>query len=175
MPGNEPLALRDIHLPSGIAWWPPALGWWLILLTVLLIIVAGVLFYRYRKSRKLHKAALNELENIQKTYKQNQNDQQLVQSLSIWLRRVCLSFYPRMEVAGLTGKDWIEFLDHATLKPSAQQYFSEDPGTVLISAPYQRPETQWPAPVDANALLTTCRNWITALPRKQSLHKKKTT
>lgn len=160
-PGNEPLALRDIHLPSSISWWPPALGWWLVLLIVLLLVITGVLIYRYRKSRRLHKAALNELEEIQATYKHNQNDQQLVQSLSIWLRRVSLSLYPRTDVAGLTGKDWIEFLDQAVSKPSSQQYFSEDLGRALISAPYKQSIS-----IDAHALLTTCRNWLSALPRR---------
>lgn len=162
-PGNEPLALRDIHLPSGIAWWPPALGWWLVLLVVLLLVIAGVLFYRYRKSRRLHKVALHELEEIQESYNQYQDDQKLAQSLSIWLRRVCLSLYPRTDVAGLTGTDWIEFLDQAVSKSATQKFFSEDSGNTLLSAPYTHSTT-----IDANALLTTCKNWLAALPRKQA-------
>ena len=171
MPGNESLALRDIHLPSSIAWWPPALGWWLVLLAVLLIIITGVVFYRYRKSRKLHKTAVNELENIQETYRKNHNDQQLVESLSIWLRRVCLSFYPRMNVAGLTGTYWLEFLDQAVSKPSSRKFFSDGAGSILITAPYQRSVTLQSTTIDADNLLTTCEEWISSLPRKSVRYK----
>ncbi|MDP7406676.1 MAG: DUF4381 domain-containing protein, partial [SAR324 cluster bacterium] len=28
---QDPLAaLRDVHLPPAVSWWPPAPGWWII-------------------------------------------------------------------------------------------------------------------------------------------------
>ena len=60
----DPLAqLRDIHLPDGVAWWPPAPGWWLLLL---LLAVIGALIWRYRqqqaRKRRYRVLALQELE-----------------------------------------------------------------------------------------------------------------
>lgn len=159
-PQSPTLDLRDIHLPEGIAWWPPAPGWWILLITILLIIAAGMFFYRRNKARRIHRAAAQELTRIEMAYADHADDQQLVKALSIWLRRVCLSFYPRIDVAGLTGMAWLEFLDQglSTNKPAA--HFSEGAGQVLISAPYQQIIS-----VNADELLSICQSWLINLPR----------
>ena len=162
-PASEPLQLRDIHLPSDISWWPPAPGWWLLLGLIVLISITGVVIYRYWQARKLYRAANLELLAIQTAYAQHADDQQLVQALSIWLRRVCLSCYPRATVAGLTGQDWLTFLDQQLSRSKHPQRFSDASGQVLINGPYQQ-STQ----VDADVLLSLSRHWLKCLPRQRS-------
>ena len=92
------LALRDIHLPEAISWWPPAPGWW-ILLSLLVIGFTLFFFWRkYQRSLRIKKAALSEFENIRLTYQQNLNPSALDRSISNLLRRVCISYYPHTNV-----------------------------------------------------------------------------
>ncbi len=159
-PDNSALNLRDIHLPSSMTWWPPAPGWWGLLGILLLILVLGIFLYRHHQRRKMHRAAVNELASIKTSYEQTADEQQLVRALSIWLRRVCLSFYPRVDVAGLTGQAWLQFLDKSLQNNKQVLRFSEGAGQVLISAPYQQV-----ANVNADELLVLCQSWLKTLPR----------
>lgn len=159
-PENATLTLRDIHLPDGISWWPPAPGWWIVLVVLLLLLALGIFLYRRRQGQGVHRAALQELSGIQQAYAQHADDQQLVKALSVWLRRVSLSLYPRVNVAGLTGEAWLEFLDRDLARGKDPIRFSEGAGRALISAPYQAV-----ARVDADELLSICRHWLKALPR----------
>ncbi|HIB53860.1 MAG TPA: DUF4381 domain-containing protein [Nitrospirales bacterium] len=71
------------------------------------------------------------------------------------LRRVCVSRYPRVDVASLTGVAWMSFLDrNRESKP-----FSTGGGMVLMTEPYRKKPD-----LDANALLSCCRSWIAELP-----------
>ena len=103
MPAAPSLPLRDIHLPDAVAWWPPAPGWWII--AGLLVLLAVLLSWSYRRyqGRRLQREAARALDEIHALYDSNHDDQVLIQSLSIWLRRVCISYFPAAEVAGLTG------------------------------------------------------------------------
>ena len=161
-PAANQLQLRDIHLPDGVSWWLPAPGWWLLLIVMLLVIVLGVFLYRYRQQRRLHRAARQELERISMAYAQNADTQQLVREVSIWLRRVCLSFYPRSEVAGLTGADWLAFLDQPLIASKQAHRFSEGAARILDSAPYQASTD-----IEADAVLLVCQSWLQSLPRRR--------
>ena len=159
-PSANQLQLRDIHLPDGVSWWPPAPGWWLLLILILLVVGLGVFLYRYWQQRRLHRAARQELERISMAYAQNSDRQQLVRELSIWLRRVCLSFYPRSEVAGLTGADWLAFLDQPLIDNKQSHRFSEGAACILSNAPYQASTD-----IDVDAVLLICQSWLQSLSR----------
>jgi len=159
MPDTTTLPLRDIHLPADISWWPPAPGWWISAGLFLSVVLLALWLHRHTQNRQLHKAAAQELTRIQTSYEQQQNEQQLVQSLSIWLRRVCINYYPAVDVAGLTGCDWLQFLDKNLSKSSAPKAFSEGPGRLLLSAPYQAS-----VPTNSDELLLLCQTWLKALP-----------
>jgi hypothetical protein len=150
-PVGDHLPLRDIHLPEPVSWWPPAPGWWLLLM----LLAAGaalVVFLRHRYSRNaLQRAARQALHQIGDAYRQSGDSQVLVQQLSMWLRRVTLSRYPRQEVAGLTGGAWLRFLDRTL----AGDEFQHGVGRVLTSAPYSG-DTR----VDGPALLQLCERWL---------------
>ncbi|HEC17036.1 MAG TPA: DUF4381 domain-containing protein [Sedimenticola sp.] len=158
-PQAQPLPLRDIHLPEPVSWWPPAPGWWGLLALILLL--AGLLFLGrrlYRRGR-LRRAARKALARLQAQYREHKDNRRLAADLSILLRRIALSQFPREDVAGLTGADWLGFLDQGLAKTHRQGGFSNGPGRVLAQAPY-RPGTA----VDAGALLELCAAWIEALP-----------
>ena len=57
--------------------------------------------------------------------------------------------HPRDRVAGLTGRDWLEFLD------GDAHHFTEGAGAGLATAPYAPGE-----PVDLDALLAICETWV---------------
>ena len=154
------LELRDIHLPDPISWWPPAPGWWLIAGTILIIIAAVFLFRLYRKKQALKKQVRAEFEIIRAEFNKAQNSTVLVQSLSILLRRACISFYPRSEVASLTGKAWLQFLDDT----GKEKEFLSEHGQLIATAPYLSDNTT--IDFDTEKLILLCENWLKAQPNK---------
>ncbi len=147
----DPLAeLRDIHLPPDPGWWPPAPGWWVMMLSavVVVVIVARVLQRRRRRARP-RRFALRRLEVLGRQL--DQGGELDWGAVSVLLRRAALVRYPRHEVAGLAGRDWLEFLD----RTGATDLFSSGPGRGLVSAPYARH-----ADADARALLVQVERWI---------------
>jgi hypothetical protein len=105
----DPLAqLRDIHLPEPVGWWPPAPGWWLLALLVLGLLGWGayLLFHSFRKKRH-RKAALKELALL----RQNPDTRVVLQQIAALIRRVAIQSFGRKEVASLTGRKWLAFLD----------------------------------------------------------------
>jgi len=115
--------------------------------------LAGLI--RRRQRTALVRLALRELAAIEADAELNPRQQ--LQRLSILLRRVCLSVYPREEVAGLTGEAWLLWLD----RPFKTPRFAEI-GKPLIDAPY-RPLAE----ADAAPLLGLCRDWLKTLPKSE--------
>lgn len=163
------LALRDIHLPEPISWWPPAPGWWLLLCAALL--VGFILWFGYRRwqHRQRQRDSLRALHEIRASFAQNQNNAKLLRELSVLMRRSCITFYPRKLSAGLTGEHWLQFLD-AT---AASTEFSNGVGKALANAPYLPERAQ--AGIDSHALLMLCENWLRAQPNKHYLARKAST
>ncbi len=156
----DPLAgLKDIHLPEIIGWWPPAMGWWLLLLLMLLVIFLVLVFIRKRReSMAPYRVAMKEFDRIVADYHLQKDSTRLSQQLSVLLRRIAISIMPRKQVAGLTGELWLEYLD----KLSGQTILCSDTGRQLLQAPYRVGVT-----VDGDALLATCRQWISAVSHYQ--------
>ncbi len=153
----QALELRDIHLPDPVSWWPPALGWWMVLLVTLLFVI--ILFWLRKrwleKKRSAKVIARQELGLIQKKYQQQPDQHQLVEDLSVLLRRACLSVFPREDSAGLTGEKWLGFLDDVM----KDKQFLEGAGRSLITAPYKKEPR-----INAEQLIAVCKDWIEALP-----------
>lgn len=156
---NDPLQLplRDIHLPEVPGWWPPAPGWW-ILLGLILIIVAFYYWWQLRQQRirrsAVHLARL-ELEALQNDFNSHRDTRKFIADLSILLRRLSISAFPRTETASLTGEDWLNFLDG----PLQNSAFTEGAGRILIEAPY-RPELE---DQELSPLIELCGQWIERL------------
>jgi len=157
-PSVDQLPLRDIHLPPAVSWWPPAPGWWaLLILLVLLLVVARLLWQRWRH-KPLNKLALQELQAIQDAYDKHGDSQQLLQAISILLRRTCMSYVSRQQAASLTGDAWIRQLNQL----GQGDTFSDQLGRQLATGPYSRQPD-----IDVDVLLASSRQWLQGLPRKR--------
>jgi hypothetical protein len=148
------LPLRDIHLPEPVPFWPLAPGWWILLGILVAVVVTGWLLYQRKKYLQLSaiRQARTELEKIVSHYESNKNPLELGRQLSILLRRISISLFPRTEVASLTGDQWLEFLD----KQTSGEPFSKHAGRILAEAPYRNELSV----EDVELLLQHCRAWI---------------
>lgn len=148
------LPLRDIHLPPLPGWWPPAPGWWGVLA---IMVCAGMGCYWWRRRPRRRRSALEQARlelALLRAGPATLPALQIAVELSALLRRVCVSLYPRREVASLTGEAWLQFLDQA----QGGQEFYRGAGRLLIRAPYQPGISR----DEVDALLDLCAAWIQA-------------
>ena len=98
--------LAPPHAPPPPGWWPLAPGWWV--LALLSLLIAAALIYRHQcRSGRLRRAALHELDELEK---HSHDDLQLASNLQNLLRRYAVSVYGREQVANLSGDDWLAFI-----------------------------------------------------------------
>jgi Domain of unknown function (DUF4381) len=147
------LALKDIHLPDAISWWPPAIGWWLLVLLIPTLLVFSYWLYKRLTRKTALKTAKRTLAAI-KLNTELDNTQKL-RELSILLRRVAVSLAPRTEVASLTGYLWLAFLDQSL----SGAPFSQGGGQVLITAPYRNTA---PSDQEITILFSLSEEWLKA-------------
>ena len=143
--------LRDIHLPAPVSWWPPAPGWWLLAALLLIALGAAYLLYRWHRRARWRRTALAELGQLR-----GATAERFLGEVSVLLRRVAVSRFPRRDVAALTGEDWLAFLDR-TLGDGTP--FQSGAGRVLASGPYAGKTD-----VNKEALHALCARWIKRLP-----------
>jgi hypothetical protein len=107
---NDALAaLRDIHLPEAVSYWPPAPGWWAVLAATAVASAVACLLVRQRR-RSAHRAALVRLAEVKRCFQDDGDTRRLAAALSNLLRRVALLRFPRRDVASLYGEQWLGFL-----------------------------------------------------------------
>lgn len=143
--------LRDIHTPAPVSWWPPALGWWALALLLLLLFAFTLWEWKRYQRNRWRRSALKELARLR-----DEGRDQVVREMSVLLRRVAISRYPREEVASLTGEAWLAFLDRPMGEESP---FQSGIGRILLHGPYA-PK----AKVKPEALLDLGERWIKRLP-----------
>lgn len=154
---NTPVAdalaqLRDVHAPALPGIWPPAPGWWL--LAVLLVLVtgfAGWRLYRYYRLRRYRRQLLELLDILQHSELRVEQPALFAAEISMLLRRVALTRFPPQQVAALSGRDWLQFLDAS----GGRGGFCNGAGSVLADGPY-RTDIE----LDAPELLALARAWI---------------
>lgn len=147
------LPLRDIHLPGEVAWWPLAYGWWIVI--GLLIAAAAFAAIVYRR-RYRERAAIRGLKRVAAALANGSAPVICIQKISMILRRFVMSIADSRSVAGLTGEDWLRFLDGRWPRDE----FSAGIGRVLIYGPYAPPDRV--SAGDVSALNDLCLDWIRA-------------
>jgi hypothetical protein len=160
---NE-LPLKDIHLPDGVSWWPPAPGWWVlgVVLIVFLFLMLLLLpkLWRWLRYKTVRSLSLKEFYLIQQAY-QRQADQKItLQALTSLLRRTAMSKSGRIGHAGIVGDDWISQLNQISNKGC----FTQAQAELLKHGGYQ-PAIQGGNEADIDSLLKSCETWIKSLPR----------
>lgn len=152
----EQIPLRDLHLPEVIGWWPLAPGWWAVIGIVLIGI--GFLIRAWLRTRARGAArryALGQLDALEQQYEQHKDPIAFGAKLSELLRRVMLAYAPRTDIAGLTGEEWLQWLDQGL----AQPVFSNGPGRQILDLPYRNPNTQMSAS-DVDRLVAAVRHRV---------------
>ena len=163
---NQPaLELRDIHLPEPISWWPLAPGWWILAAGILLLIIISVIIRKAYQRRQINRDIAAELEIIKQRFTDTHNNVELARSLSILLRRVSITCYPGHDVAGMTGENWLHWLDKMMdNNKDGKASFDSDTGRQLLSAPYLPDDAV--IDFDAQALIELCESWLLASHNK---------
>ena len=147
------LPLKDIHLPEAIGWWPPAIGWWLLAGFILLLIAFLYWFYKSLIRKTAIKTAKKNLAAIKENPALDNN--QKLRELSMLIRRVAISVNPRTEVASLTGRQWLAFLDQSVTGDP----FSEGCGQLLTEGPYRN---TLPSELEIAQLISLYEDWLKA-------------
>ena len=156
------LPLRDIHLPDAVSWWPPAPGWWVLSALLALLALALILILRRYRRRSLVRAARRVLDQAFARHAEGGDARPLLAEVSLVLRRTALSYFPRDEVAGLTGETWLAFLDRDLEPAKLRGGFRTGAGRILATGPYATQSS-----VDAEALRTLCDAWLRGLERRK--------
>lgn len=154
----DQLPLKDIHLPEAIGWWPPAAGWLILAVLIPMLVVFLVWLYKKLTRKTAIKTAIKTLREI-KLDTENDDFSKLCK-LSVLFRRTAISIYPREETAGLTGEEWLTFLEH----PMQDKRFTEREGRLLLNGPYQNPKGN---ALQIDKLIKLFEDWIKAASRSR--------
>jgi Domain of unknown function (DUF4381) len=104
--------LHDIFVPPPVAWWPPAPGWYLlaalVIVLLILFLIRQVMLWHANAYRRAALAELNQLSEVSATAK---GAGYKLREASEILKRTALAAGNREDVAGLSGKDWIDWLN----------------------------------------------------------------
>ncbi|MFV1983348.1 MAG: DUF4381 domain-containing protein [Thiohalomonadales bacterium] len=147
--------IDEIVLADAISWWPATPGWF-VLAFVISVVLAIKLFRLSRRwwFNRYRREALRQLTLVQQT--SGTQFLEVVSVLPYYIKVTALQAYPRKNIAGLTGNDWLAFLDSHYTGPS----FQEDVGKSLLRIAYL-PHEKWQVnKQQASQLISMTRLWI---------------
>ena len=148
---SELAALHDIHVPERISFLQLAPIWYIVF-GVLLILILTILYINWR-DRSKHQALRQGIYLLNQLQQSQVIDPRLLSAdVSNILRRVALAYYPRAQVAGLHGEEWLMFLNTSSHKLDFNHLRYE-----LLELPYQESPTQ---KVELKPLFTIAHAWI---------------
>jgi Ca-activated chloride channel family protein len=155
IPQADPVAgLIDIPLPQPVSLLPQT---WPSRVAIALLLAAAIAavwrILHQRHVNRYRREALAELGRIEQSFDADKAPAELVTRLAVLVRRTALAAFPRETIAPLAGSAWLSFLD-STYDVSE---FSESPGRLLASAPYQRIA---PDGAEVRSLAAVVRRWI---------------
>ena len=98
------LPLADVQLQPVPGYWPLAWGWWLCILAILALLTLLIVKLKQHQSRQqARQEAMQQLRQLKNPARFDE--------VNRLLRQAAMSYYPREQVAGLTGNHWLAFLD----------------------------------------------------------------
>ncbi|MEZ9514202.1 DUF4381 domain-containing protein [Vibrio splendidus] len=156
---NQSLDLSPVIAPDAPTWWPLAWGWWAVIIAgIVLIALVFFIIKRRQKNQRAKNEALTCFRNSQPS---NALSPSAAQDI---VRQAALSYFPRDKVAGLSGDDWLTFLDAQLAKPlfvakqsQWQQALYQD--SALMNDEQKKAQQQ---------LVNDCETWLRkALPPKR--------
>lgn len=158
--------LKDIHLPHAIHSWPTAPGW-MILFLVLAIIAAYLIHVSFsiHRRKKTVKFAHSKLKNLRKLCSENTENINITAEVSTLIRRTALYYFNRNDIAGLTGNDWLEFLNQS----GNTTQFTDGIGRLLIDAPYSKHVSAENA--DLTSLFDLTQAWLSSIAKAKRKEK----
>lgn len=110
---NELQNLKDIHMPAGVSMWPLAPGWYAVSLVILVSFIIAIYrlnkWFKYNKPKKQAIKLLKRLRNAPDT-------QSKLTQVALLLKRVGIQYHGAQQVAKLSGRRWIDFLNKTSRK-----------------------------------------------------------
>ncbi|MEZ9155726.1 DUF4381 domain-containing protein [Vibrio sp. F13] len=159
---KQPLDLSPVIAPDAPTWWPLAWGWWAVVITVITLI--SLVFFILKRRKNNQQAKQEALSYFSNSPSQDGLSPSKAQDI---VRQAALSYFPRGKIAGLSGDDWLTFLDTQLAKPlfvakqsQWQQALYQD--AALMNDDQKKAQQQ---------LVNDCETWLRkALPPKRGLY-----
>ncbi|MDH7787235.1 hypothetical protein QBD01_003262 [Ochrobactrum sp. 19YEA23] len=108
-------SLHDIAIPPPVSWMPQTWGWGLLAALLLLGIAVLIVRWAIRYRRNAYRReALRVLEAISNNAPMTQSSGTKIAEL---IKRTALSAWPRIDVATLSGRQWVSFLEQHSPEP----------------------------------------------------------
>ncbi len=156
---KQPLDLSPVIAPDAPTWWPLAWGWWAVIITAISLI--ALLFFILKRRKNNQQAKQEALSYFSNSQSQDGLSPSKAQDI---VRQAALSYFPREKIAGLSGDDWLTFLDTQLAKPlfvakqsQWQQALYQD--VALMNEEQKKAQQQ---------LVNDCETWLRkALPPKR--------
>lgn len=149
--------LNDIVLPEAVAWWPLASGWYY-LFAILLVVLSWYVYTTARNWNANHyrRAALVQLQLLARDIAKPETRDAGLRQLPVLLKRTALSVYPRTQLASLTGKNWLNFLNSKVSKAA----FSDETAGLLDTLSFSVGNLNTIDSKTADELLSGCKHWL---------------
>ena len=150
--------LHDIIAPPPVPWWPPAAGWyWVLGFLLCLLLIFALRAFRHWQRNRYRREALAEWRRLAGQLDRPEMRTAALTAMSVLLKRTALSAFPRADVASLTGRAWLDFLDHTAVAPP----FSKTTGDFLECIAYGSTGATEPSVTQAHDAAFMVRHWIT--------------
>jgi len=140
----------EVVSPQAISWLPQTIGWWWLGAALLAVFAR----YSWRRLRhwyrnRYRREAAARLRQLGDTADQSA----LVAELNRLLKLTALAAFSREQVARLSGKEWVEFLNRQCPTPP----FSGEQGQLLAVGAYR---TGTVAAASGQPLISACLTWV---------------
>lgn len=137
--------MYDIVTLDPVPWWPLAPGW-----VVVLLVLAILLFWFLARALKqwqhnaYRREAIRRLQTISP------------EELPSLVKRVCVTAWPREQVAALSGDAWLQFLDRS----GGTTDFTQGAGPLLLELSYNPSFKIQKEDAEYQQLINSVRRWI---------------